>query len=227
MRFGLFSGMRPGHGRNSDVSTPFGISSTRGASRFARSASSGVVAITAAACLSPSRSTRPLSDPLGAGLGERRVPEAVGGHVRDAEPAPRDQGRDDPGDLEHAQGGAPPHLGRVRERDLHRASAARHRAGRSVHAHALAQRGVVGELGERLGQVAEVVEAVEGARVGTEVAVDQARLLPGLGQRPDAAAQGREQAHPHQRRFRATTRKPVLSSGRRRAASRFQRLRRS
>ena len=66
MRFGLLAG-RPAGGRNSEVSTPFGISSTRRASRDARAASSGVVAITAAACLSPSRSTRPLSTRFGPG----------------------------------------------------------------------------------------------------------------------------------------------------------------
>ena len=49
------------------VSTPFGISSTRRASRDARAARSGVVAMTAAACFRPRRSTRPFSTRFGPG----------------------------------------------------------------------------------------------------------------------------------------------------------------
>ena len=66
MRVGLLAG-RPAAGRNRVVSTPFGISSTRRASRDARAARSGVVAMTAAACLRPSRSTRPFSARFGPG----------------------------------------------------------------------------------------------------------------------------------------------------------------
>ena len=192
-------------GRNRVVSTPFGISSTRRASRDARAARSGVVAMTAAACLRPQSLHAALQRLLRPRLGELRVPEAVRRHVGNAEAPARDQSRDHAGDLEHPQRSALPHLGRVRERDRHRAHATGHRAGRSQNPHARPQHRVLGELRERFRQVAEVVEPVERAQVRAEVPVDQPRLLPALGQRADAPAQGRQQAHPHQDRFPATT----------------------
>ena len=93
---------------------------------------------------------------------------------------------------------------------------------------ARAQLGVGGERVERFRQIAEVADGVEGPSVRTQVAVDQPRVLAGARQLPEAAADGRQQPQDaHRRALRARARKPVLSPGRRIAASRFQRLSRS
>src|SRR5947207_7203611 len=86
------------------------------------------------------------------------------------------------------------------------------------------------EVGEPLPPVAEVANLVERARVRPQVAVDEPRMLPGLGEDAEAPADLREQAENHDPapgRERATMRNPIDSSGWRRAAARFQRTRRA
>jgi len=109
----------------------------------------------------------------------------------------------------------------------HRAAGATHGPLRREHADAVEQGALARELVEGFGQVAEVEDLAEGVGIGSHVAVEEPQLLAGLGQGPYPAPERGEETDRHQRRFLATTLKPVLSSGRQTAASRFQRLRRS
>ena len=156
--------------------------------------------------------------------GELRVPEAIGGHIRNAETFGGSPGRDGPRDLKNAQGPAAAELIRVRPGHGQGTSPAAHGLRGREHAHAPEERRIARELLEGLRQVAEVEHLAEGIGVRPHVAVEEARELAGLGEGPDPAPEGGKKPDGHARRFLATTRKPVLSSGRRTAASLFQRL---
>jgi len=144
-----------------------------------------------------------LQQSLGAAARELRVREAVGRHVRYAEPRARGQRRHRPGHLEHAQHRARPQPRALGPGQRGGAAAAAQRARRRDHLRVGEQRRIARELLERLHAIAEVQDPVEDLDVTREVAVEQPPGLPRGGQLAESAAQRRQQPERHAARTAA------------------------
>jgi hypothetical protein len=135
----------------------------------------------------------------------------------------RDERGDDARHLEHAEHGAVAQLLTISEREQQGVRpGVRARAGQEAHRRAHPR--VVRVVLEGLHAIAEVANLVEGARVGLQVAVDEPGMLAVARELAEPAADLGQEPEDHPAVRRATTRKPMLSSGRRRAACRFQAL---
>ena len=74
-----------------------------------------------------------------------------------------------------------------------------------IEPHPREQLGIRREVPQRLVQVAEVADLLEGARVRLQIAVDEARVLAGARQLAEPAPDRRQQPEDHSRRAPAYT----------------------
>ena len=141
-----------------------------------------------------------LGQPGGPGAREARIPEPVGRHEGLAPAGAGREGGDDARELEHPEDRAAPELTAMAHRHLQRSQEPRPAPAGSEDANGASELGVFREVAERLGQIAEVPHALEGARVGPEVSLDQPRRLAGPAKLAEPAPEGRQEPELHHTR---------------------------
>ncbi len=155
-----------------------------------------------------------LGQPGRPGAREARIPEPVGRHEGLAPAGAGREGGDDARELEHPEDRAAAELTAMPHRHLQGSQEPGPAPAGSDEADGASELGILREVAERFGQIAEVPRALEGARVGPEVSLDQSGRLAGLAKLAEPAPEGGQEPEFHHARSAQAPSAPVTRGSR-------------